>query len=187
VRAAFGPGAAAQLQIVVPEGDIGRVVRVAGRDRGIAAVAPPERSGHRALITAVPASAPGTTELRATIDRLRRALPPKALVGGAAAENRDLERAMLSRLPLVIGLVVAVGFVLLAAVLRSPTAAAAAVALIGVLSAFVLLRESRRNVFDPRGRVSFMATSGLLASAVFLGLILMGGLGAVVLPECHQG
>jgi hypothetical protein len=67
------------------------------------------------------------------------------------------------------------------------TAAAAAVALIGVLSAFVLLRESRRNVFDPRGRVSFMATSGLLASAVFLGLILMGGLGAVVLPECHQG
>jgi RND superfamily putative drug exporter len=79
------------------------------------------------LLTAVPTSAPGSTQLRATIDRLRRALPPGALIGGAAAENRDLERALLARLPLVAGLIAAIGFALLATVLRSPAAAAAAV------------------------------------------------------------
>jgi RND superfamily putative drug exporter len=127
-RAAFGPGAGAQLQIVVPGGrELERAATVVARDPGVAAVAPVERSGDRALITAVPASAPGSAELRATLDRLRQTLPPRALVGGAAAENRDVERALLSRLPLVVGLVVAIGFALLAAVLRSPLAAAATV------------------------------------------------------------
>jgi putative drug exporter of the RND superfamily len=115
-RAAFGPGAGSPLQIVVSEREVPRAVAVAKR---FAAVAPP------ALITALPASA----DAGATLDRLRRALPAHALVGGAAAENRDLERALLSRLPLVVGLIAAIGFVLLAAVLRSPAAAAASVAL----------------------------------------------------------
>lgn len=125
LRAAFGPGAAAQLQIVVPDRELGPAKTVVERDRGIAAVAPAERSGDLALLTAVPT----TPQARATLDRIRRALPPRAMVGGAAAENRDLEQALLSRLPLVVGLVLAVGFTLLAAVLRSPAAAAAAVAL----------------------------------------------------------
>jgi RND superfamily putative drug exporter len=119
VKRAFGPEAGSPLQIVVGERELGRTVAVAER---FAAVAPPERSHGRALITAVPKRA-------GTLDRLRRALPPGALVGGAAAENRDLERALLSRLPLVIGLIAAIGFALLAAVLRSPAAAAASVAL----------------------------------------------------------
>jgi RND superfamily putative drug exporter len=128
VHAAFGAGA--QLQIVVPGGrELERAATVVARDPGIAAVVPVERSGDRALITAVPTSAPGSAGLRATLERLRRTLPPKALVGGAAAENRDVERALLSRLPLVVGLVVAIGFALLAAVLRSPVAAAATVAM----------------------------------------------------------
>ncbi len=67
------------------------------------------------------------------------------------------------------------------------TATAAAVALVGVVAASALLRETRLRTIDPRGRVSFMAASGLLASGVFLGLILMGGLGAIVLPECRPG
>jgi putative drug exporter of the RND superfamily len=130
VHAAFGPGAGAPLSIVVPGGpELERAATVVARDPGIAAVAPVERSGGRALITAVPASAPGSARLRATLDRLRRTLPPRALVGGATAESRDVERALLSRLPLVIGLVVAIGFALLAALLRSPLAAAAAVAM----------------------------------------------------------
>lgn len=130
VHAAFGPGAGAQLQIVVPAGrELERATTVVARDPGIAAVVPVERSGDRALITAVPTSAPGSAGLRATLDRLRRTLPPKALVGGAAAENRDVERALLSRLPLVVGLVVAIGFALLTVVLRSAVAAAATVAM----------------------------------------------------------
>ena len=60
---------------------------------------------------------------------MRAALPAGALVGGPAAENRDLERALISRLPLVVGVIMGLGFVLLVVLLRAPLAAAAAVAL----------------------------------------------------------
>jgi RND superfamily putative drug exporter len=50
-------------------------------------------------------------------------------VGGAAAETRDLESALVARLPLVVGVVLGLGFLLLLALLRAPLAAAAAVAL----------------------------------------------------------
>jgi RND superfamily putative drug exporter len=128
-RASFGPGAGAQLQIIAPARDLARTTTVVERDPGIAAVAGTERSGGRALLTAVPTDAVGSPRLRATLDRLRAALPPAALVGGAAAESLDLEHALLARLPLVVALAVGVGFVLLASVLRSAAAAAAAIAL----------------------------------------------------------
>jgi RND superfamily putative drug exporter len=60
---------------------------------------------------------------------VRAELPAGALVGGPAAEGRDLERALVSRLPLVVGLIMGLGFLLLVALLRAPLAAAAAVAL----------------------------------------------------------
>jgi RND superfamily putative drug exporter len=50
-------------------------------------------------------------------------------VGGPAAENRDLEEALVSRLPLVVGVIMGLGFLLLTVLLRAPLAAAAAVAL----------------------------------------------------------
>jgi len=64
-------------------------------------------------------------ELRATIDRVRGELPAGALLGGPAAEARDLESALVSRLPVVVGVVLGLSFVLL----RAPLAAAAVVAL----------------------------------------------------------
>jgi hypothetical protein len=67
------------------------------------------------------------------------------------------------------------------------TACAAAIALAGGVSALILLREIRGRGGDPLGRVSFMAAGGVLVSGVFLSLILLGGLGAIVLPECEQG
>ena len=90
---------------------------------------PAQRSGGRALLTAVPVAGEGTPELRATIDAVRADLPAGTLVGGPAAEQRDLERALVSRLPLVVGLILVLGFLLLVALLRAPAAAAAAVAL----------------------------------------------------------
>jgi RND superfamily putative drug exporter len=102
------------------------VLRHAG---GIAAVTAPQRAGNRALVGAVPTAGDGSRELGSTIDAVRAELPPSALVGGPAAENRDLERALASRLPLVVGVIMGLGFVLLAALLRAPLAAAAAVAL----------------------------------------------------------
>ena len=126
---AFGPGAPSQLQVVVDKRDIDRATATLKRDPQIALVTPAERRGGRALFTAVPKASEGTPELRSTIDAVRRELPASALVGGPAAENRDVERALVSRLPLVVGVIVGLGFLLLVVLLRAPLAAAAAVGL----------------------------------------------------------
>ena len=51
-------------------------------------------SGGLALIEAVPKQDPSSKAVGSTIDRLRAALPAGTLVGGAAAENHDLEQAL---------------------------------------------------------------------------------------------
>jgi hypothetical protein len=38
----------------------------------------------------------------------------------------------------------------------------------------------------PKGRIHFLATVGIVITPLFLFIILMSGIGAVVLPECHQ-
>jgi hypothetical protein len=52
------------------------------------------------------------------IDGLRAAMPAGAMVGGAGAENHDLERALADKTPLVIGVVLALGFLLLLVALQ---------------------------------------------------------------------
>jgi len=59
-----------------------------------------------------------------TIDRLRSALPPGVLVGGAVAENHDLESALAAKTPLVVGVVLVLGFLLLLLALQAPLIAA---------------------------------------------------------------
>lgn len=129
VARAFGVGAPSRLQVVVDERDLTRATAALERAPGIAAVTPAQRAGGRALLTAVPAAGEGTRELQSTIDAVRAELPASALVGGPAAEGRDLERALVARLPLVVGVIMGLGFLLLVALLRAPLAAAAAVAL----------------------------------------------------------
>jgi putative drug exporter of the RND superfamily len=139
VARAFGEGTPNALQIVVAEPDLAAARSTLQRHAGIAGVAPAERSGGLALLTAVPA--PGA-DLGSTIDSLRRTLPAGTLVGGAAAETHDLEDALTSRLPIVVGLVLGLGFVLLVALLRAPLAAAAAVVfnLLATAAAFGVAR-----------------------------------------------
>jgi RND superfamily putative drug exporter len=84
-----------------------------------------ERGGGLILVRAQPA----TGDADAVIERLREQLPRGALVGGAAAEAHDLERALRSRTPLIYALVLTVGFVLLLTIVRAPLAAAVAVLL----------------------------------------------------------
>jgi RND superfamily putative drug exporter len=126
---AFGPGAAAELQVSVPAAESARARESLARDRGIAAVLAPERAGGTTLLTAIPRDAPATAELERTIDRVRAALPRGALVGGPAAESRDLERALLGRLVPVYCAILGIGFLLLLVLLRAPVAAAIAVLL----------------------------------------------------------
>jgi putative drug exporter of the RND superfamily len=127
VQAAFGPGATGPLQIAGPARDAAAVTALAGRDPGIAAVMPAQRSGDLALVTAIPRQDPSHPAVGATIDRLRAALPAGTLVGGAVAEHHDLEAALSSRAPLVIGVILGLGFLLLLAALRAPLIAAAGV------------------------------------------------------------
>ena len=98
VQEAFGVGAPGTLQIVVPEREVAAASAVADRDPGIARVTPGQaEGGGLALIQAVPNADPSSSAVGDTIERLRAALPDGALVGGAAAENHDLEQALAAR------------------------------------------------------------------------------------------
>jgi RND superfamily putative drug exporter len=127
VQRAFGPGATGPLQIVVPSADAARVAAVARADRGIAGLMPAQTATGYTLITAIPRQDPSNPAVGRTIDRLRSELPKSALVGGAVVENHDLQAALSARTPLVIGVVLALGFVLLLIALQAPLLAAVGV------------------------------------------------------------
>ena len=126
VQRSFGPGAPGALQVVTAASDAAQVRAQLSADPAIAQVTPPQpnRSGDVALLQAVPRVQPSAPELGTAIDRLRGALPAGTLVGGAVAENHDLERELAAKTPLVIGVVLALGFLLLLVALRAPVAAA---------------------------------------------------------------
>ena len=125
IQAGFGPGAPGALQIVAPNAGRQRVVRAVQADPGIAQLLPPERGGGgQVLIEAVPTSDPSSPQLGATIDRLRSGLPADTLIGGPAAENHDLEAALAAKTPVVIGVVLTLGFLVLLVAFQAPVAAA---------------------------------------------------------------
>ncbi len=90
------------------------------------------------MVQVVPASDPSASATGATIDRLRSELPNQVLVGGAVAENHDLEQLLKDRTPLVIGVVLVLGFLLLLVALQAPLVAALGVItnLLAVSAAF---------------------------------------------------
>ena len=131
VQAAFGPGAPGALQIVAPASAAAAVEAVARADPGVASAMPAQTStdGRYALVQAIPRQNPSDPAVGRTIDRLRNALPARTLVGGAVAENHDLEGALASATPVVIGVVLALGFLLLLVALQAPI-----IALVGVVT-----------------------------------------------------
>ena len=128
VQAAFGPGSTGPMQIVAPASEAGDAARVAAADPGIAQVMPPQKGADgSALLQAVPRTDPSDPATGATVERLRDTLPPATLVGGAAVENHDLEEALGAKTPLVIAVVLALGFLLLLFALQAPVIAAVGV------------------------------------------------------------
>ncbi|HTQ69020.1 MAG TPA: MMPL family transporter [Solirubrobacteraceae bacterium] len=128
VQAAMGPGATGPVQIVAPSAKAATVYRIAASDPGVASVAAAEPGGGGlSLVTAVPRHDPSNPAVGRTIDRLRNELPAGALVGGAVAENHDLETLLRQKTWLVIGVVIALGFLLLLFALQAPLVAAAGV------------------------------------------------------------
>ncbi len=143
VQSAFGQGAPGALQIVGPALAMEHTTAIVKADVGIARVLPAQRgSGGLVLVQAVPAADPSSSAVGATIDRLRSTLAAGVLVGGATAENHDLEQVLSSKTPLVIGVVLALGFVLLLLALQAPVIAAVGVVtnLLAVGAAFGVAR-----------------------------------------------
>jgi putative drug exporter of the RND superfamily len=127
ITRAFGPGAPGVLQVLVPAHRQNGALAVLAHQPGLAAMMAGPTNGTWALDQVVPADGPSTAATGATIDRLRQVLPPGSLVGGAAAENHDLQRALAAKTPLVFGVLAAVGFLLLLVALGAPLVAAAGV------------------------------------------------------------
>ena len=111
VQQAFGVGAPGALQLIAPRRDAAATIAIVKRDPGIARVSPAENGPNSlVLIQAIPNADPSSKAVGHTIDRLRSALPAETLVGGTAAENHDLEAALAAKTPVVIGIVLALGF-----------------------------------------------------------------------------
>jgi RND superfamily putative drug exporter len=143
VQQAFGKGAPGALQITTTQANAAKVAAVVKADPGIAQVMPaaPGANG-TAMVQAIPNADPSSKAVGQTVDRLRTALPQGALVGGSVAENHDLETTLSNRTPLVIGVVLALGFLLLLVALQAPIIAAAGVLtnLLAVGAAFGVAR-----------------------------------------------
>ena len=135
VQAAFGAGAPGQLQVVVPTARVARARSVLAHDAGVAGVLPVQyaKGGvDLALLSVVPRVNPSSPQLATLLHRLRQELPRGSLVGGASAENIDLQSALSAKTPVVIGLVLLLGFLLLVVALQ-----ALLVAAIGVLTSLL--------------------------------------------------
>lgn len=135
VQRAFGAGAPGTLQIVVAKSEATQTSKILAEDSGISAAMAPMPAADNsdlALIQAVPTVDPSDPSLGATVDRLRSELPESARVGGAAVENLDLKTQLDNSTPLVIGVILALGFLLLLLALRAPL-----IALLGTLASLL--------------------------------------------------
>ncbi|SEO70152.1 MMPL family transporter [Trujillonella endophytica] len=135
VQEAFGDGAPGTLQVVADSGDAAAATAVLSGDPDIAGVLPamPADDGTDVvMIQAVPTMDPSDPALSALVDRLRSDLPDSALVGGAPVENLDLKTQLDESTPLVIGVVLVLGFLLLLVALQAPL-----ISLLGTLASLL--------------------------------------------------
>ncbi|MHB8438122.1 MAG: MMPL family transporter [Acidimicrobiales bacterium] len=146
---AFGPGAPGALQVLVPKGEQVRAMAVLAHASGVAGVMPGPTNAGWTLDQVVPASGPSTTATGATIDHLRHVLPAGTLIGGAAAENHDLQQSLSSHTPIVLGVLAVLGFLLLLIALGAPLIAAMGVLItaLSVAGAFGIGRLIFQNGF----------------------------------------
>jgi RND superfamily putative drug exporter len=154
MAAGFGPGAAGPFVLV---GDAPQAAAVAAELRavdGVAAVGEPvvDRAGDTATLTAVPDTAPQDAATEATLDRVRAATAWD--VGGVTPAFVDQSETTAARLPLFIGVVVGLSFLLLVAAFRAPLVALKA----GVLNLL--------SIAAAYGVVSLVADGGAIGSLV---------------------
>ncbi|MGB6245320.1 MMPL family transporter [Gordonia sp. (in: high G+C Gram-positive bacteria)] len=145
VKSALGDGAPGMLSIIVPTDQAGAAEQVLKSDSGIVAALPPMSPTDGAdlrMIQAMPTVDPSDPALGQTVDRLRETLPQGSLVGGAAVENLDLKSQLDTSTPLVIAVVMLLGFLLLLVALQAPLIAflGTLVSLLSTAAAFGVAR-----------------------------------------------
>ncbi|GAC1439512.1 MAG: MMPL family transporter [Solirubrobacteraceae bacterium] len=125
-RSGIGAGALTPVDGLVQGRRAASIAAAAARVHGVrGAVAPDAAAWHAggtSLLTAIPSDDGNGKAGRATIDRLRSAthdLPGSPRFGGDAAQGRDFVSAVYGSFPLMIALVIAVTFILLARAFRS--------------------------------------------------------------------
>ncbi|WP_054247916.1 MMPL family transporter [Rhodococcus opacus] len=123
VQGQMGEGAPGMLQIIAPTAEGTETGTTAAATDGIAMVTPPQPapdgSGY-VMLQAMPTVDPSDARMGTILDTLRADLPPGALVGGAPAENLDLQQALNDYFPLIVGIILILGFVLLLVALQAP-------------------------------------------------------------------
>jgi RND superfamily putative drug exporter len=166
VTSAFGPGAPGTLQVLVPQGEQARALATLARAPGVAGVVPGATKAGWTVDQVVPSTGPSTTTTGATIDHLRQVLPAGSMVGGAAAENHDLQQTLASYTPLVLAVLGILGFVLLLIALGAPLIAGLGVVItaLSVAGAFGMGRLIFQNGylsgflgFQPQGFIDAWA------------------------------
>ena len=123
VQKEFGNGAPGTLQIVVDKQQAAEAMAVVQSDPGIVAAMPAQPAADDSglsMVQAVPTVDPSDPALTDTVIRLRAGLPNTAYVGGAAVENLDLKSQLDESTPLVIGVILTLGFLLLLVALQAP-------------------------------------------------------------------
>jgi RND superfamily putative drug exporter len=162
----FGPGSAGPLQLVAHVGDAGDRAKVGAlattlkHESGVAAVPAPRfnPAGDTAVLSVVPTTSPQAGETESLIHTLRdNVLPRSGLhvdVGGATASFVDQGEITAKRLPLFIGGVVGLSFLLLLTAFRAPVVALKA----GVMNLL--------SIGAAYGVVSLVADGGFAGSLV---------------------
>jgi len=115
LAAAFGPGGPGPIQVVAPRGeDADALAKTIAAIPGVAMVFPPQQGANGAsLIQVIATTDPSSSDSFDLIGHLRAQLPSTTLVGGPVAENHDLDQTLRDRAPIVIGVVLLLGFILL--------------------------------------------------------------------------
>ncbi|WP_431969870.1 MMPL family transporter [Nocardia sp. bgisy134] len=141
VQAQMGEGAPGMLQIIGPADEATQLASAAVTVDGISMVTPAQPALDESglvMMQALPDVDPSDARMGGILDDLRDTLPSGALVGGAPAENLDLQQALNDYLPMIVGIILVLGFALLLIALQAPLIAAlgTAVSLLSTAAAF---------------------------------------------------
>ncbi|MBF6090571.1 MMPL family transporter [Nocardia cyriacigeorgica] len=127
IQQQMGPGAPGMLSIITPAAQAPATADAARATDGIAMITPPLPAADGSdlvMMQAMPSVDPSSPQMAAILNQLRTDLPGGALVGGAAAENLDLQQTLDDYLPLVVSIILVLGFALLLIALQAPVIAA---------------------------------------------------------------